>query len=282
MKQGRLVVDKLTGRIFDGAISGTATVDTASTVPRVVTRFKLQGLNSRKVVGLLTGEDRLKGPVTVAGEIRANGVSEAALVSSLSGEVSVSGQVQVILRREEKAAVGAAKITNLAAALFGGKVRELRQLTPAAQLVVALDRTLGSSAARLSGKFTIVDGVARTENLDLVGPGGRALTNGTIDLPRWRLATLTRVFDRAGGEPLLSVELSGPIDAPERGKIGGRLIKGARTAVKKAPARVLEKMLPNLLGRKPAKPEPQSPQPQPPTKIKPKDVLRGVLEGLIR
>ncbi|MDP6389728.1 MAG: AsmA-like C-terminal region-containing protein, partial [Alphaproteobacteria bacterium] len=283
LQDGRLTVNRLTARIFGGALEAKATVDTGSGVPDISASFAVKNLDSRKTIKHLANLDRLKGPVSMTGNLRATGTSEAVIVSSLSGVLNLSGRVQIILKKEEQAAVGAANIANLASVFLGSKVRELRNFTPFAQLVVALDQTFGRNPALLSGDIQISKGVARTSNLTLGGSSGRAVTAATVDLPAWQLQSRTDLLDRSGGEPLLTYELSGPIDNPARTKLSGKLLKGGQGAVQQQVTDPLRRLLPGILGGKtsPQQPQGSTTESQQPQKVKPKDALRGVLKGLL-
>ncbi len=290
-KNGRLTLDRLEGRLFEGVVDANAVVDIGSGVPDVTARFTIKKLDTGAAVGALFGLDRVRGPLSLEADLRSRGHSEAALVRALNGTVSLSGRLQVVLTKNERAAADAAGLANLATALFGGKVAALRRLTPFTQLIVALDQTLGRSAAHLNGDIVATDGVLRTENLTLLGAGGRATTRATIDLPRWRLDSYTELVGREGGAPLLTYAMSGPLDNPSRTKLGGSLIQSGKAAAQAAPGGILQRLLPKVPGlttpsrEQPASPPPaqkETPSQQEQKKVQPEEMLRGLFKGLLR
>ena len=90
-------------------------------------------------------------------------------------------------------------------------------------------------------------------------------------------------MDRNGGEPLLTYEMSGPIDNPARTKLGGKLLKGGQGAVQQQVTDPLRRLLPGILGGKTSKQQPQgsTTESQEPQKAGPKDVFSDILKGLL-
>ena len=78
-----------------------------------------------------------------------------------------------------------------------------------------------------SGVIDVVikDGVATTQNLVLVGRGGRALTSGDVNLPAWKLGTVTEVTLGQDTEPYLIAQMAGALDDPYVKKVSGKLLK---------------------------------------------------------
>ena len=194
-----------------------------------------------------------------------SGNSEVALVSSLAGTGTLNGKVQVKVTEQENRAIGA---LGLASTLFGKKIKELGKVGGVTNNIF---NAFGRSRAGLAGTFVIERGVLHTRDTVLNGNGARALTVGTIDLPRWLIDTKTSVArtDQQGQEPFLSVALTGALDSPNPKVVGGFL----RSSRPEPAANSIQQILPGILGPKPESGSGSG-------KVKPKDILRGLLKGL--
>ncbi|MDP7393247.1 MAG: hypothetical protein QGH07_15615, partial [Alphaproteobacteria bacterium] len=82
----------------------------------------------------------------------------------------------------------------------------------------------------------------------LSGRGNVATTRATIDLPRWQLVSATELVDDPQQEPLVTFDASGPLDAPSRTKVGGRLLRSGVSKVQRQVTNPIQKLLPGLLG----------------------------------
>lgn len=164
---------------------------------------------------------RMAGPVSVNLTLRSQGQTEKALVSGLKGTGHITGKVTAKLSDETRGATG---LADLAGQLLGNKVKDLERYTGIAR---APGRLAGAfdGPATLNGDFDVEQGVIRTDNLVLVGTKGRALTTGRVELPLWRLSTLTEVTLVSEKEAFLTVDMGGPLDQPYVRKIGGTMYK---------------------------------------------------------
>lgn len=229
----------------------------------------------------------VKGPVSITANMATVGGSEHDLINALNGKGRVTGQLQTTFSGETR---GTSAVAGLAGALLGKKVKELRGVT---NVVQGTDQLLSAfeGASTLNGDIVIANGVASTENLVLVGRGGRALTSGTVRLPKWTLDSVTDVTLGQDVDPYLVAEMTGALDDPYVKKVSGRILRTRQTPAQQAPTPStqqpasqpkdpLKSLLPGLLNPQSAPTDQPAPSDQ--KKIKPEDALKGLLQGLGR
>lgn len=278
LKSGNLSVEQLEATLFGGKIEGRAAVQPGKTKTAVAAELILSNLDSRTAVKTISGHDRIKGPLSLNANLATTGNSEVTFVSALNGKISLKGQAQVLLSKSERNQISVATVGgNLLSSLFGGKVRELQNLAPFTKLLASLDQAFGRNPAQLSGDLRIKNGVAQTNNLALTGQGNTATTRATIDLPRWQLSSITELIDDPKQEPLVTFEAVGPIDAPSRTKVGGRLLRQGSTAVEEKAKNPLQQIIPGLLGGSSGSSDSQEQK-----KVNPGKLLEGIFKQLQR
>ena len=279
LASGTLALESFTASLFGGTIQAKAALRPQGKKASIAAELTVNKVNSRNAVKALTGHDRVEGPLSLKANVATTGNSEMTLISALNGNLSLTGQAQILLTKSERNQIGVASAGGqLLATLLGNKVRELQRLTPVTQLITSLDQAFGRNPAQLSGDLRIVNGVARTDNLTLSGQGNTATTRATIDLPRWQLSSATELVDDPQQEPLVTFDATGPIDAPSRTKVGGRLLKQGTTSVS-APEKAqnpLQQILPGLLGGS------KSSGSQEQKKVNPGKLLEGIFKQLQR
>ncbi|MFO0996485.1 MAG: AsmA family protein [Alphaproteobacteria bacterium] len=253
---GVLELRKLTGKLFDGELDAKAKLNAegGTTAEIVLNQFDVdQALKG------LADLDRASGRATVKSTLRATAKSEYDLVSTLSGQGSIDGNVTV--RVKEKEMGGAAALGLLASQIKG--------LQGFAGATGALLSAFGSAPATLKGTFAADKGVIRTNDLRLESTQGIALVTGTVNLPPYTVDGQGKVsLKSAPNQPVLTVVATGSLDQPDL-KVGGSAIQGTKPT---APG-VIEQVVPGLGGQKP----PSGPQQKPQS---PKDQLKGILKGL--
>ena len=111
-----------------------------------------------------------------------------------------------------------------------------------------MDQNFGRNPAQLSGDIRITRGVFRTDNLKLSGQGSVATTRATVDLPRWDLNSTTELVDDPRQKPLVMFSATGPIDAPTKTRVGGRLLSQGATSAEETAPNPLQQVPPGLLG----------------------------------
>jgi uncharacterized protein involved in outer membrane biogenesis len=277
LASGNLALKSFTASLFSGKIQAKAALRPQGKKVLIDAELTVDKIDSRIAIKALTGHDRVEGPLSLSAHVATSGNSELTLLSALNGNLSLTGQAQILLTKSERSQISVASAGGqLLAALLGSKVRGLQRLTPITQLITSLDQAFGRNPAQLSGDLRIVNGVARTDNLTLSGQGNTATTRATIDLPRWQLSSATELVDDPQQEPLVTFDATGPIDAPSQTKVGGRLLRqGASSATEKAQS-PLQQILPGLLsGSKSSGSQEQK-------KVNPGKLLEGLFKQLQR
>jgi len=277
LASGNLALETFTASLFGGRIQAKAALQPQGKKAVIAAELTVDKVDSRVAVKTLTGHDRVQGPLSLNANLTTSGNSELTLISALNGNLSLTGQTQILLTKSERNQIGIASAGGqLLATLLGSKVRELQRLTPITQLMTSLDQAFGRNPAQLSGDLRIVNGVAQTDNLTLSGQGNTATTRATIDLPRWQLSSATELVDDPKQEPLVTFDATGPIDAPSRTKVGGRLLKQGSTSAPDKAQSPLQQILPGLLGNT------KSSGSQEQKKVNPGKLLEGIFKQLQR
>ena len=281
IRNGRLAVESFTASLFGGVVSGKAVVQpSGKNGATLASELSVDKVDSRLAIKTLTGHDRVQGPLSFKANIATEGDSEASFVSGLNGNASLSGQAQILLTKSERNQIGAVSVgANLLAGLLGGKVGELQRLAPLSQLMASLDQAFGRNPAQLSGDIRITRGVLRTDNLKLSGQGANvATTRATVDLPRWDLNLTTELVDDPHQKPLVTFSATGPIDAPSKTRVGGRLLGQGPTSAEETATNPLQQVLPGLLGGSTG----GSPQTEGQNKVNPGKLLEGIFKQFQR
>lgn len=278
LQAGKLAIQSFSAGLFEGKISAQAAIQPSGKSASVAAQLTVENIQTRMAVKTLTGHDRVQGPLSLTANIATKGHSERSLIAALNGSATLSGQAQIRLTKNERSKIGIASAGGaILSSLLGGKIRELQSLSPITQLLTSLDQAFGRNPAAVAGDLSITNGVAKTDNLTLTGQGNVARTIATIDLPRWHLNSATSLIDDPKQEPLVTFDAVGPIDAPSRTKIGGRLLKQGSQQVQEKAANPIQKILPGLLGG--GRQESSGSQEQ---KINPGKLLEGIFNKLGR
>jgi uncharacterized protein involved in outer membrane biogenesis len=217
---------------------------------------------------------KMSGPVNLTGDFSTRGASERELVTGLTGSARLSGQLRTDISSDTRQT---SAMAGLAGALLGSRVKEVRGITDAVQgtdlLVSAFE---GSST--LNGDITADGGVLTTRNLVLVGRGGRALTTGTASLPAWTLDSATDVTLGQDTDPYLTAQAAGALDDPYIRKVSGTLLRGRPVSTTPSTGQTGQGATPRIVSPQ----EAEQPSATGSKKIKPEDVLKGLLQGLSR
>jgi len=288
IEEGKLSLDRFFANFSTGTVSASGTVVPEKDMLVATMKLDANGVDVSDVAEALKNYQvrlgpvrfgaKMSGPITLTGELKTEGASEYQLVSALSGSARLAGQLRTVTSSETRQA-GA--VAGLAGALLGKKVKEIRGITDVVQgtdlLVSAFD-----GPSTLNGDISVENGVFTTKNLVLVGRGGRALTAGTADLPKWRLDTVTDVTLGQDEDPYVTAQVTGALDDPYLRKVSGTLLRGSPVSTPAPPG----KRGSDMTGA-PSTPRIVSPQEaEQPTraaeKIKPEDVIKGLLQGLSR
>ena len=246
LDDGLLEVERLTGVFANGAVQVIGKADLREDIEIGASVVAIE-VQSGDLLAKFAGVDRVSGPVTLNADLNTRGRSESDLVSTLNGNGTVNGTLQISAGQEERA--GAQLLS-----ILGQKVKQIQGFADATTLLID---AFADDPASLSGAFTVTDGVARTSDTVLEGRGAVARLKGSVDLPAWVMNLDTRVTrTEAPNEAYLTLDLRGPVDAPNV-RVGGQLFQR----------------------RKPSEPAAPAPQ-QEPEKIRPENFIEGILKGL--
>ena len=204
LADGLLDLREMHATVYDGALSIAGKIDARKTLEVGLSITAIE-LNLARLLHDLGTSGRVSGPLSVNASLSARGRSEAELVAALAGKGDVSGTLKVSVKEEEK--VGA-----LLLGILGQRIREIRGVTDATNLLI---NAFADAPAAVQGTFTVEQGVVRTNDLRVEGRQASAVTQGTADLPAWRLNTKTDVYRvQDPATAFLTVDLRGPLDAP--------------------------------------------------------------------
>ena len=272
-----LTLRNLGGRMFDGAFALSGTLD-ARRIPELNGTVRVSKANIGKALFQAAAFDIVGGILDFEMTATAKGRSPRALISSLGGE----GRITV---RD-----GIAKGFDLTA--VSDRLKNLRRATDFLRL---FGTAMGGGATRFStvdGSFRIAKGVLRTDDLRLVAKAGEGRATGFADLPRWKMdfTAKFRLTEHPEAPPF-GMRAYGPLDDPKRvfkfNKLQSYLL---RRGISSGLQNLLRKAVPRATQPQQAQPQQaqpqQQPQPQPqsqpqPQRVKPKDILRGLLEGIL-
>lgn len=149
-------------------------------------------------VSLVKGQ----GDITMNTRISTSGPSQAALVSALQGDGTVSGRSLVMegfdLTRFAEALSDQSKPTDTLTGLWKGA-----------------SRGGSTSFDTLDGAFTINQGQVDISRMDLTGPQANVATNGALNLPAWTIQTAhTITLVRQPDVPPFTIRMEGSLDNP--------------------------------------------------------------------
>lgn len=162
---GRLNINPLAANLYEGSMSGSASVLAAAT-PQIALQQNLRGININPLLKDVAGKDMLEGHGSVSLDVVASGATVSAMKKGLNGSASLA------LRD------GAIKGVNLAAMLRKAKA----QLGGGGQQVQAASATEKTDFSELTGSFVIRNGVAHNEDLSMKSPLLRLGGNGDINI----------------------------------------------------------------------------------------------------
>lgn len=188
IKNGVLTANLEKLALYNGAGSGTVTLNGASATPELSARFSLAGLDSYPLLRDAADFGWIEGKAAINLDVKSKGGSEQLLVKGLNGTA------------DYEFVDGAIRGLNIPKMLRGLSVETLLgwQENPS-------EKTDFSS---LSATFQIDNGIARTDDLSLTGPLIRMTGKGTTDMPQQSLAW--RV------EPRIVASLEGQAPQPRR------------------------------------------------------------------
>jgi AsmA protein len=204
---GKLTVDPLSANLYEGAVSGMLAVDAVGNAFAI--RQSLTGVSIGPLLRDALDQDLLEGRGNIGLDLTAKGNTVTALKQTLGGSAD--------LRLRD----GAIKGINL-----GQSLRSAKSLLSAGGATEsAASSAQQTDFSELTASFTIRNGKARNEDLDLKSPFLRLSGSGDIDVARGALdyvtrATLVATSTGQGGKELgdmagvtVPVRVSGPFNS---------------------------------------------------------------------
>jgi AsmA protein len=166
--------------LYDGHASGKVTFDASKPVPAFNGNLLLDGVQAKTLLSDAAQFSLLSGHTKLALQISGSGGNSDEIKSSLTGQ----GNFAV-----SDGAIEGINITELINSVGAGQIPDLRQ-GPGAK----------TSFSDLGGSFTIANGVAATNNLQMTSPLLRVTAEGNVDLTQSTIDILARPEITAGPE----------------------------------------------------------------------------------
>ncbi|WP_337996137.1 AsmA family protein [Oleispirillum naphthae] len=254
LDQGLLTLDEATAELLGGRLSASGRADLTA-IPRLVATVDAENIAVDAKSPLFSGNAPLAGTVTLAAAGEAAGGDADTLLRGLNGK----GKLSVL--NGSFAGVDLGAVNDRLA-----KIKTLQDLISAFE-AGGRGRTAFDS---LAGNFTVAGGVLESRDLKLSAPSGEGSASGTADLAARKVNAEVR-FALAGlkDAPPLGLRLQGAWENPrvffDTGDFQGYMIQKG-----------LKNLLRSLSKQKSSADEP----PPPKGKLKPKDVLREVLQAI--
>lgn len=244
LKDGHLVAERMTADIYGGKFDLKADVN-ASDRPDVKINLGLTALDVARASHAMTGSEALTGKLATNWNLTTRGQSLHDMVNALNGNGDF-GLVNInVLKLNDS------PLLALPTALFGG----LNDVGS------ALTGQRSGNVADMVASFTIKNGLARTNNLNIKSGLGNGKADGWIDLPNWALDFKGNIdlsenligilLTEKGKNNTMPFEVTGLIDAPnvkvDTGSMPGsgiRIPGGDKLLGKEGLGGLLQKVIP--------------------------------------
>jgi len=190
---GRAEINPHSASLYEGELSGALSLD--GNANRIALKETLSNVSIGPLLRDVAQQDRLEGKGNVALDVAAAGATAGALKRSLSGAANVR------LRD------GAIKGIDIAGLLRKARAAAGRQSGQAAD---SKERT---DFSELSASFSIKNGVAHNEDLDVKSPLLRIGGSGDIDIGRSAISYVVKASVVGTTSLTVPVKLAGPLDA---------------------------------------------------------------------
>lgn len=224
---GRVQVSPLAAELYQGKLTGSATVQANVTPARIGLQETLEGVAIGPLLKDLTGNDMLQGRGNVVLDVSTAGATVSSMTRALGGTARVQ------LKDGAVRGINIAQAVRTARAVVRAGKGGAGSSTGTAAKGEATDFT------ELVASLRIAQGVARNDDLSLKSPLLRISGNGDIDLGARRLdytvrATVVETLKGQGGAELdalrgqtVPVKLTGPFDAIDWKIDFGAMVKEA-------------------------------------------------------
>jgi len=162
LDKGVLQAKLVNTTLYGGTIDGTVSVDASAATPAQALHVRLAGVNALPLLTDVAGFDSLEGNMQANIDVNATGTSEQAAMSNLGGAVDF---------HLTNGAVRGIDLTKI--------MHDLTNTILNGWQYNADDRT---PLTNLTAHFTVANGVANVDNLELTGPVVHMTGTGTIDI----------------------------------------------------------------------------------------------------
>lgn len=239
LKDGTLDIEDMSAGLFggDAKLSGQVRSGTGERDPLAVKgALKASNVDARKLQSALSGapSDTIYGTIKAVDiNVNATGLSPAALVQTLGGKGTITGE-NIVVKGVDAAQLGMAakgsyKPLERAGTMFGSFGDGQTEFT-----------TFDSA-------FDIQNGIVNLTKSIFDGPKATLSSVGTINVPLWTIDLKNTMTVKDTDIPPFDFTVKGPLDAPT--KAGGSVIEDyLRGKVNKKVNKLLEKQLGKLLG----------------------------------
>jgi AsmA protein len=190
--------------LYEGHATGTFMLDAAKPVPAFSGDFRLDGVEARALLSDAAQISMLEGQTKLALQISGSGSSSDEIKASLQGQGSLA---------VSDGAIEGINLTEMITQLGEGQLPDIRQ-GPGAK----------TAFSDLGGSFTIRNGVAETNNLQMTSPLLKVAAAGSVDLTQNTINMLANpeIVAGKGGEGganalaglTVPVRIEGPLDRP--------------------------------------------------------------------
>ncbi|MEZ5839828.1 MAG: AsmA family protein [Hyphomicrobiales bacterium] len=186
--------------LYKGSGTGRLELDGTRERPNVAAVFDLTGLDAYPFLRDAAGFERIEGTGAISFDVTTAGASQRALVSGLAGKAAFAFND------------GAVRGINIA--------RLIRGVTTEVLLGWQENKTEKTDFASLTANYVIAKGIARNDDLRLIGPLVRLTGAGTVDLPAQTLSyrvepmLVTSLKGQGGREDLQGMKVPVVIEGP--------------------------------------------------------------------
>ena len=190
--------------LYDGQARGRLVLDATRPIPAFTGDFHLDGVQAKALLSDAAQISLLEGETKLTLEISGTGGNSEQIKSSLQGQGSLA---------VSDGAIEGIDLTEMIGQLGQGQLPEVRQ-GPGAK----------TAFSDLGGSFTIQNGIAATNNLQMTTPLLKVAASGNVDLTQSTISMLAQSEIVAGPEGVagandlaglsLPVRIEGPLDRP--------------------------------------------------------------------
>ena len=224
---------------YEGNGSGKIRVNASKNPYQITTKFELANINAEPLLTDAIGFDKLLGKGQLTWDLSTQGLSQREFINKLNGQLDISF------------IDGAVKGLNLAAI-----AKSASNIMQGNLSAVSLDSDFSNAEktdfAALTGKFTLNNGVANTDNLSLDNPFIRISGTGDINLPETKVnlhiksklvaSTQGQAAESTDSGVVIPIKITGPF---HKVKIRPDVSSGAKDKVKE---KVKDKLKDKLKG----------------------------------